>query len=520
MKQERKMSVLMAAVLCTVGTAGIAKTAMAEEKPVKLTVEVYDRGNMPESYGDPIDNKWSRMVHDIVLEELNIDIEFMAIPRSEDTTKVQALMAAGNEPDIFYIYDTNTFLSWAGADALADLTDLMDTDGAQLKELQGEELLSYGIVDGKQYAIPARRNDISMMSSFIRKDWLDEVGIEVEIRNGHASMTPSELKNALIKIKEAGLCEYPMGLLDKFTSIQPIEGAFISEEVSTTDEGKATVINDFFLTADGDKEAFRFLNECYNSGLINPDFALFSSDDMGEKIAAGQCGFWSGTYWDYLGKDSNLAALYDADSDAQVIAIEICKEDGSPAAYETYMPSAAYCMVSSGCEDVGAALRFITWLAGDEAHLLICHGVEGEHWEYGEDGVIEEIDPEYNNNDRISVADLDVMINNDPCIRGENGDAVFRKSQERSRDSRNVDLAIEAKAIGESKGKWAPLYIDKQLTAISDYAAELKENGDNLIINSITAPEGEFDTVYDEYLQTYLEEGGQQAVDERLEALR
>ena len=93
----------------------------------------------------------------------------------------------------------------------------MEEDGAQVRNsILSEDILSYGLIDGEQYAIPARRNDVSMLSSFIRKDWLEQLGIEIADRNGNPSMTPDELFEAMVKIKEAGLCEYPMGLFKRF----------------------------------------------------------------------------------------------------------------------------------------------------------------------------------------------------------------------------------------------------------------------------------------------------------------
>ena len=72
------------------------------EETVSLTLEVFDRGNMSEEYGTPTSNFWVDMIHDKVMEELNIDLQYVAIPRSEEVTKIQALMAANSEPDIFY----------------------------------------------------------------------------------------------------------------------------------------------------------------------------------------------------------------------------------------------------------------------------------------------------------------------------------------------------------------------------------------------------------------------------------
>ena len=33
-------------------------------EPVRLVVEVYDRGNMPEDYGDPTDNNWVNIIQE------------------------------------------------------------------------------------------------------------------------------------------------------------------------------------------------------------------------------------------------------------------------------------------------------------------------------------------------------------------------------------------------------------------------------------------------------------------------
>lgn len=64
------------------------ETAKREET-VTITVETFDRGNYPEAYGTVTDNRWTKMIHDKVLEELNIDLQYVAIPRSDEVTKIQ-----------------------------------------------------------------------------------------------------------------------------------------------------------------------------------------------------------------------------------------------------------------------------------------------------------------------------------------------------------------------------------------------------------------------------------------------
>ena len=79
---------------------------VVEKEPVTITMEIFDRGNPYKWYENSndtvLDNKYVNMMKEAVLEELNINLEYVAIPRSEEITKIQALMAAKNEPDIFF----------------------------------------------------------------------------------------------------------------------------------------------------------------------------------------------------------------------------------------------------------------------------------------------------------------------------------------------------------------------------------------------------------------------------------
>lgn len=493
------------------------ETAETTGEPVHLTVEVFDRGNMTEEYGTPTDNKWTRIMHDTILEELNIDVEYVAIPRSEEVTKIQAMMAADSEPDIFFTYDAEQVIKWVDGEALADLTPYMEEGaGKELKDALGEDVLSFGVIEGKQYAINAIRYDQGQYCCFIRKDLLDQVGVELSELNGHYAIKPSELKDAMIKIKEAGLCDYPIGMYNLHDARMAIEGAFLTK---TAPEDLARGIGGQYYAIDeeGIKEGYRFLNECYNAGLINPDFALFNGDNMAEMIASGQSAFWSQCYWLW---DENRNALYEAEPDAEIVAVELTHEDGTPASFEMYAPIGAYGMVSSSCENVEAAVSLINWfMTSEDAHLITHHGIEGENFE-NKDGVLEPIDPEYNATDRVSVGDLNILLNYDPCT----GDpAIFEKNTRTANETAGyadqvTDAHLEAQQIAVSEGKFVFPAINVSIQASVDYAAELSENSDNLWIGGVTAPEGQFDETWDSLYQTYMDEGGSQRAEERVAA--
>ncbi len=492
--------------------------AEVEAEPVTIVVEVYDRGNMNETYGTCTDNKWVKLFQEAVLEELNIDLQYMAIPRSGDATQLQTLMAAGNEPDIFYTYSADQFVKWANEGVLADLTPYMDSEaGKKIEQALGEDVLKYGIVDGKQYAVNGIRDNLGNYASFVRKDMFDAVGAELGELNGHYAITPSELEAALIKIKEAGLCDYPMALMNAPQKYCQIEGAFL-EDASVDSEDAIKNANSVFFNIDGDKEAFRYLNRCYNEGLINPDFALFKDENIKEMVSAGKAAYWGCNYWNYA---AEAEALYSAEPDAEIVAVEVIQEDGTPARYTCNTAVSAYGMVSTECENVEAALSLMHWfLTSETAHLLAWHGVEGEHYKADADGDYVVIDADYNTADRIAVNDLNLFLNADKCsgYGTDDFERVYRKQNEGVQDARIVQASIDGYHIATSEGKFATPVVNASISALSEYAVELTENKDNLVVGSIMAPIDKFDETYDAYLKIYMDEGGSQVAEERLNA--
>lgn len=483
------------------------------EETVSLTLEVFDRGNMSEEYGTPTSNFWVDMIHDKVMEELNIDLQYVAIPRSEEVTKIQALMAANSEPDIFYTYSLDQAVRWADEEVLADMTPYMEYGaGKELADAMGEQVMSFGVINGKQYAVNAVRYDQGMYSCFIRKDLLDQVGVELGELNGHYAITPSQLKDALVKIKEGGFCEYPFGMYNMHDARCAIEGAFISAD-SNEDLAKGMSGSYFTIDEAGDKEAFRYLNDCYNSGLINPDFPLFNATNIEEIIATGQTAFWAVSYWCF---PDGLDAFYEVNPDAELVAVELTHEDGTPAVYEKYAPIGAYGMVSSSCENVEAAVELINWLmTSEDAHMIIHHGIEGENFEY-QDGRMVPIQSE-NAHERKSVGDLDVLMNYDPCTKDPDLFAAITREKNAAHDSRVVEMMLDGQKISISEGKFVIPAINNTVNASIDFAAELNENSDNLWIGSVTAPADKFDEVYDNYFQVFMKEGGEQRAQERLD---
>jgi len=491
-----------------------SETPKTEEKeePVKLRLEQWSWSDLPEGYGTLLDNKWINMIKDIVLEELNIELELVDIPRLEEYDKLNALIAAGTEPDLYYGYGLDNVSAKVDMGALADLSKYMDTEaGKSIIETFGENVVSYGILNGKQYAIPAPNYKIGGYSIFVRKDYLDAVGVELQEKDGHYIITPSELMEAMIDVKEQGLCDYPLGMVNNDGMYDNcLMGSFIEEITNEKILGDVTQL-------EGYKEGYRWLNNCYHEDLINPDYGLFTIEQVREAISTGNVAVWS---WQHNDGGAPMIALFEAYPDAELVCVEMVHEDGRPAYYPTQNSYGVFAMVSSNASEevVDAAIRYLNWQASSEmAHLIANHGFEGEHWEYNEDGYMAQIDPEYNSKDRAKTGFQLPFHSTDPFCNKTLEQIEYGMRNNGTVDPKTAEAMVQGMYVCLSEGKYEPPVLSKPVTAAIDYATQLSVNKTNLHVQSICAPVGQFDEVYDELLETYWNEGGSQVAEEKLQ---
>ena len=127
------------------------------------------------------DNRWSRLIK----EKLNIDLE-VAFTADSSTdayrTKLNAVIAAGDLPDIFKTQDANVFLQLVQNDQLADLTDVYEayaTDSIKSYQERFADAYEGASFNGRLFAIP-RMNDNFHNAPFlwIRDDWLENTNSE------------------------------------------------------------------------------------------------------------------------------------------------------------------------------------------------------------------------------------------------------------------------------------------------------------------------------------------------------
>ena len=175
MRKMRKSAAVALTAAMAVTSMGVIP-AMADETTT-IRVMVWDRGDAPQGMTVE-ENKMSEWINEQVAD-LGLQVEFVAVPRSTSEDVLTTMMTGGNAPDIIFSYDQNVFLNYANLGGLADLTDAYENIGTTIQEQSGD-IQNMGLYDGSQYAILSKRGtENPRHTAYIRKDILDEMGLEV-----------------------------------------------------------------------------------------------------------------------------------------------------------------------------------------------------------------------------------------------------------------------------------------------------------------------------------------------------
>ncbi|WP_127540614.1 extracellular solute-binding protein [Paenibacillus illinoisensis] len=481
---------------------GADGNASGNGERVTLKVEVFDRGNSPSPY-TITNNYLSKLVQEKFGDPNNIDVQFVPIQRSEEVTKLNVLMASNTDvPDIVFVYDSSVFYRYAQQGGLTDVGELLDQYGPNLKKFLGEDTLKFGQLEGQQFAIPGKRAITGRYSSYIRKDWLDKLGLPLPT-------TTDELYTTLKAFKEKdpgqlGSKNIPMGMALAPAQFETLIYSFI-KPVS----GDLTYAQRFELPLhEGFKDAMKFMNKLYNEGLISKDFSLDEDKtQLAKDVQNGNIGYWSedvdaifyadGTL-DNLRKNvegSNLVPV-DAYTNANVDNKHIKSRYGS---------NGMYIMIPKSSKRAVEAIKYLDWMASDNNLLDILNGVEGENYELvdglpvvKEDATQEAKDRLFNGGDMAIISNGknvgDQAMNEKAWVLGfpQNNQEMLKQS---------IDIA-NTDTVG-------PIIFDKPIEAEMKYGTALKDKLNVIIVKTAMAKPEEFEAVYEREMNDYMSLGGE-----------
>lgn len=492
------LSVLLVAAVAF--AAGTTEEGATGTETMELTVELFDRNNVPADQGTLEENRWTEWIQEEMLKQ-GVEVSFFPVPRGEEQSKLNVLMGSGSAPDIVFTYNRFLFAKYALDGGLNDLSDELAEHGPNLERRLGEDLLSYGVLDGKQYAIPARRSSTAHRTSFIRTDWLDILGLDmptnreelVEVLKAFKEQDPGNIGTDRV---------IPWGYFPPESSeFEPHSFRSFNAMYSFMEDDEKLMYTTPWPLRDGFREFMEWNNMMYKAGLIDPEFATDTDDLAKQKIMNGQVGFYDWSWWGpaSVGYGDVYRNLMKNVPGAELAPIEVFQNSEGRYRKTMYPPIGLYNMNPATSDAEVAAIKYMNWMAEEEVGWIMSFGIEGEHYSL-QDGVPIPIDPDHNQRTfGYVMGDLRIMWNGPFPVGKEIEDKVTILN---NGDLGEFSLASKNMAVQDGMSE---IVFNEEIEAWSKHGPELVKAYDEYWVKMVMADD--FDAVYAEFMRELEDRG-------------
>ena len=307
------------------------------------------------------DNAYTRYLKKILnIQNENIYME------SEDRYDefVNILIKDQTLPDVLVISDRDMLKELVENDLVEDLTEVyQNCTSKRIKEMfesYGSGLLESVKFDGKLMAIPETVTDHGPRLMWLRKDWIDELGLE----------EPKTLEDAF-DIVEAFVQnrmgtaegEEPVGLVcdtdlvgstSSSYSVDPVFDKVGSSPRKWINQNGEIV---YGSVTEETRNALSYLHELYERGVLDQNFALRAQNNLRDLVVSGKCGAFFGLWWT---PNNPLMDIYETDKDAEWMPYYLQEVDWKNV-YASFSDS-KYVVVRKGYEHPEIVMKIISVL--------------------------------------------------------------------------------------------------------------------------------------------------------------
>lgn len=260
-----------------------------------------NNSNLPQ--GDTYeDNAYTRYLNKM----LNVQNENTYMEREDKYDEyVDVLVKDRIMPDVLVVSSRETLNELVENDMVEDLTQVYeDCTSDRIKEMYqsyGKELLDSGTFDGKLLALPEAVIDHGPCFLWLRKDWMDELGLdEPETLEDAFSIIEAFQENRMGA--EEG--EEPVGLVCDTSLVGTTSASYSMDPIfdmfganpQSWEKGEDGKIVYGSLT-EATKNALSYLHNLYERGILDENFALRAQNNLRDLVVDGKCGAFFGLWW-------------------------------------------------------------------------------------------------------------------------------------------------------------------------------------------------------------------------------
>ena len=307
------------------------------------------------------DNAYTRYLRKM----LNIQNDNVYMEREDRYDELVNILAKDQTlPDVLVISDRAILKELVENDLIEDLTDVYENcTTPRIKEMfesYGSDLWDMGSFDGRLMAIPETVTDHGPRLLWLRKDWMDELGLE----------EPKTLEDAFDIIEsfvanKMGTSdgEDPVGLVcdtdlvgntSSSYSVEPVFDKFYASPQQWVNQNGQIV---YGSVTQETKNALSYLHELYERGVLDQNFALRAQNNLRELVVDGKCGAFFGLWWT---PNNPLVDVYEKDKEIDWEPYYLQKSETDDA-YDSFRDN-KYVVVRKGYEHPEIVMKIISVL--------------------------------------------------------------------------------------------------------------------------------------------------------------
>lgn len=308
------------------------------------------------------------MMEDFKKENPNIKLEVTEISQDNYANKIQAMSAADDLPDVFFLKGS-WLKSFIANGSVAPLTDALNESGIKDKYRTG--IFDPATSDGEIYGMPTQYSVTCIV--FYNSDLWKSIGYDKFPDKW------DDILAAAAKFKEKGITPIALGNKDKW----PYESTILSclgDRFTGTDwtnsiiahDGKAKFTDDSFV------KALEFSQKLAKSNLFNEDYNAITDEQASTLYCQGKAasiidGFWDVSYINTNASDDIIKATK--------LALLPAVDGGKGNANSTSGGAGWFISANSNLKDdkLAAAKKFIMAMTGEEysKNLATKYGMVG-----------------------------------------------------------------------------------------------------------------------------------------------
>ncbi|KRF10282.1 hypothetical protein ASG89_01755 [Paenibacillus sp. Soil766] len=339
------------------------------KKKGNISVAVHDRSNVPPEQGT-IDKNWAT---DWINANGPVNVKFVPIPRSSDTSKYNTLFAAGDVPDIVWSYDSEFKGRLINQQEVMALDEAIEKYSKPYKQLLAsnpglKKLTTHS--DGHIYQI-GRINGLQPNHAlFIRTDWLQKLNLQIP-----------QTTDELLQVAKAFATQDPDGNGKQDTYGIALSG-ISGNQIDYMFGNIGNVSKDGKLVNDWERKeaALAFKKQAFDAGIVDKDF-LNDKDGSKAKQAwvTGKLGFYADNI-SIFGGVQTFTTLKQNNPAAQVAVIPLPKSKFGQFSGAIIPPIQVVGVVNADAKDPQAVVQYIDFLSEKSTMVKLAYGdINAEH---------------------------------------------------------------------------------------------------------------------------------------------